>query len=225
MSNRTVNLSELIDFYDKRIPTSIGHASAINAVMGEDLAIALLCDYFNRGGGSARLIDKRCTQGTQKGKRLDAWIEISNADGTYHYQTEIKNWSAHAIGGKTMPSNPTPQAMINYRINRWRNQFSDEKRTLKEEAARKVLTPMLQQSADWKVRPLIVFWDAMNPTGDAIEFFSTEIDSGEFQRLWVFSMSTYVRNLLDDGIAQLDLKMPETIERLAWFERFFAAKT
>ncbi len=45
-----LNLKALLDFYDDRVPESVGHASAINAVLGEDLAIALVSDYFRRQG-------------------------------------------------------------------------------------------------------------------------------------------------------------------------------
>ncbi len=219
---RKLDLSKLIDFYDKRVTSSIGHASAINAVLGEDLAIALLINYFTRNNQHAELISKRCTQGTQKGKRLDAWIAITNEDGTFQYQTEIKNWSAHAIGGRVSPSPETQESMTAYRINRWLNQFSIERNTLKDDAAKKVLVPMLPQSPDWQVRPLIVFWDAMHPTGLQQEFFNVEVISEDFEELWVFSMSTYVRNLISKGISELVVEMPDTVQRLLWFEQLLS---
>jgi hypothetical protein len=214
-----LQLNKLLDFYDKRVIGSSGHASAINAVMGEDLAIALLIDYFSRKDHQAVLLSRKCTQGTRKGKRLDAWIEISNEDGAFQYQTEIKNWSAHAIGGRVSPEHETKESMVAYRINRWQNQFSVERRTLKDEAAKKVLVPMQSQSPDWRPRPLIVFWDAMHPTGLTQEFFSVEVLSEHFNKLWVFSMSTYVRNLISTGISELVVKMPDTVERLFWLDQ------
>ena len=52
-----LNLKTLLDFYDDRVPESVGHASEINAVLGEDLAIGLVTDYFRRREAECRLID------------------------------------------------------------------------------------------------------------------------------------------------------------------------
>lgn len=217
---RKLSLPPLIDFYDRKITQSEGHASAINAVMGEDLAIALLKDYFSRKQNVARLLTRKCTQKTKRGKRLDAWVEIEDSDGIFQYQTEIKNWSAHAIGGKTSPAQETEDSMRAYRINRWNNQFNAETMTLKEEAARKVLVPMVPESTSWKVRPLIIFWDSMHPNGEETAYFQTSVRSESFQSLWVFSMSTHVRTLIKAGVTRLEVEMEETERRLSWLDRF-----
>jgi hypothetical protein len=213
-------LPELLDFYDRKVPGSEGHASAINAVMGEDLAIALIKDYFQRKRASVRVVSRKCTQKTKKGKRLDAWIEITDTDGIFHYQTEIKNWSAHAIGGKAAPTDESDEAMRAYRINRWHNQFSSEKKTLKEDAARKVLVRMAPESTMHVVRPLIIFWDTMHPTGEEDAFFKVEVASDAFGELWVFSMSTHVRGLIKLGITQLSVEMEETEQRRTLLRNF-----
>jgi len=43
---KKLNLRELLNFYDYKVPLSKTHASAVNAVLGEDLAIALLVHYL-----------------------------------------------------------------------------------------------------------------------------------------------------------------------------------
>ena len=214
-----LNLKALLDFYDDRVPESVGHASAINAVLGEDLAIGLVTDYFRRQGSEARLVSRTCTQGTQKGVRLDAWLEIASTEGVFHYQTEIKNWSAHAIGGRVAPKDQSETEMQAYRINRWLNQYDPKLRTLKQEKAQKVLTPMKPEEGGWVVRPLIIFWDSMHPTGENISLFDVEISNSKFDRLWVFSMSSYVRNLMERGISTVELEMIESKIRMSWVNR------
>ena len=214
-----LNLNALLDFYDDRVPESVGHASAINAVLGEDLAIGLVTDYFRRRGSEARLVSRTCTQGTQKGVRLDAWLEVSSTEGVFYYQAEIKNWSAHAIGGRVAPKDQSETEMHAYRINRWLNQFDPKLRTLKQAKAQKVLTPMKPEESDWVVRPLIIFWDSMHPAGENIPLFDVEISNSDFDRLWVFSMSSYVRSLLTNKIAQVEILMPEFSSRLHWLHQ------
>lgn len=214
-----LNLKTLLDFYDDRVPESVGHASAINAVLGEDLAIGLVTDYFRRRRSEARLVSRTCTQGTQKGVRLDAWLEITSTEGVFHYQTEIKNWSAHAIGGRVVPKDQSETEMQAYRINRWLNQFDPKLRTLKQAKAQKVLTPMKPEESGWVVRPLIIFWDSMHPAGENIPLFDVEISNSKFDRLWVFSMSSYVRNLMERGISTLELEMTESKIRISWVNR------
>jgi hypothetical protein len=214
-----LNLKALLDFYDDRVPESVGHASAINAVLGEDLAIGLVTDYFRRRGSEARLVSRTCTQSTQKGVRLDAWLEITSTEGVFHYQTEIKNWSAHAIGGRAAPKGQSETEMQAYRINRWLNQFDPTRRTLKQAKAQKVLTPMKPEESDWVVRPLIIFWDSMHPAGENIPLFDVEISNSDFDRLWVFSMSSGVRRLLEDGVEDISLQMRDSAIRLDWLNR------
>ena len=47
---KRLNLRELLNFYDYRVESSNTHASAVNAVLGEDLAVALLLHYFKSLG-------------------------------------------------------------------------------------------------------------------------------------------------------------------------------
>ena len=215
----SLNLKALLDFYDDRVPESVGHASAINAVLGEDLAIGLVTDYFRRQGSQARLVSKTCTQGTRKGVRLDAWLEVTSTEGIFYYQTEIKNWSAHAIGGRVAPKNQSEAEMKAYRINRWLNQFDPKLETLKQAKAQKVLTPMKPEESGWIVRPLIIFWDSMHPAGKNIPLFDVEVSNSRFERLWVFSISSYVQQLLNAGVDEISAGMPESIQRIIWLRK------
>lgn len=213
-----LSLESLLNFFDAKPKDSQGHAAAINALMGEELALALLKDYFKGKGESAEKLPQRCNTGRQRGPRLDAWIRVEHRDGEFHYQTEIKNWSSHSVGGKSLPDKSDKDSMRVHRKERWENRFDTEKKALIDAEANKVLVPMRAEPS-WKVRPLIVFWDPMHPQGDTTEFFRVDVNAEHFDELWVFSISTYVRNLLSNEKSELSVDMPEIEKRLQWVDR------
>ena len=221
---RTINLEELLEFYDYRVEGSIGHASAINAVLGEDLAVALFLNYSIANALDPKVLSTKCNPGTKKGKRLDRWISTTDkVKKTVHYQTEIKNWSAHAIGGLEAPRvDLNDEKMIAYRMNRWERQFDDQRKQLRQEPAKKVLERMLPIDKNAEVRPLIIFWDSMHPSGEAEEFFRVDIKDAAFKHLWVFSMSTHVRKLIDRGVEEIPVDLPAAVNRIEWLEKIYS---
>ncbi|NOH03683.1 MAG: hypothetical protein HND47_20655 [Chloroflexi bacterium] len=217
-----IDIIQLLKFYDEKIQTSVHHATAINAVAGEDLGAGLITHYLNRGGFSAKVLPDPCTQKTKKGHRLDRWILATIKNERVYYQTEIKNWSAHAIGGKILKINATQDEVFQYKIIRWHKTWNGK--TLTEKTARKVLTPMKPVEENSKVEPLICFWMSMHPEGKNEPFFSVDIKNKNFSKLWVFSMSAYLRNLLNSGKKKVTLEMPDTESRIKWLKTLFRVK-
>jgi hypothetical protein len=217
-SKRALNLVALLDFYDRMVPESVGHANAINALMGEEFASSLFLDFAERKNLRPTIVSDVCTQGTKKGKRLDRWIQIIENDKTIYFQTEIKNWSAHSISGQKTPLTESEEDLIPYRIARWETQFDTDANVLRQEPANKVLIKMRAPIVNVEIRPLIIFWDSMHPDGSPNPFFSVKVDSSSFELLWIFSMSTYVRNLINEGISEINVEMPGVVERLNWLE-------
>ena len=217
-----IDIIKILEFYDEEVPSSLHHATAINAVAGEDMGAGLILHYLNQNNVSAKVLPEKCSQRTKKGVRLDRWIlAIKNGKRVY-YQTEIKNWSAHAIGGKVLKINAEPEEIAKYKINRW-NHFWDGK-TLRAKEARKVLTPMKPIEDKSKIEPLICFWDSMHPSGKNEPFFSVPIIDENFSRLWVFSMSAHLRNVLSSGKKKIILEMSETESRIEWLKTMFRVK-
>ena len=217
-----IDIIELLKFYDEKIQTSVHHATAINAVAGEDLGAGLITHYLNREKISAKVLQDPCTQKTKSGYRLDRWIlAIRNGEKVY-YQTEIKNWFAHAIGGKILKINATQDEVSDYKIKRWNSSWDGKMLTAK--TARKVLTPMKPIEENSKIEPLICFWVSMHPEGKNEPFFSVDIKDKNFSRLWVFSMSAYLRNLLNSGEKKVTLEMPDTESRIEWLKTLFRVK-
>ena len=79
------------------------------------------------------------------------------------------------------------------------------------------------------VRPLLIFWEALVPREKAKadeHLFSVEVADGlaEFTELWVFSVSSYLRSVLDAGVGMLQLDMPDTVRRLVALNRLFSVQ-
>lgn len=214
----TVSTKQLLKFFDDPDAGCSGHASAIAAVAGEDLGAALFSHFIQSEGGTAEVLANRCTQGTKSGVRLDRWILVTKDSGTVLYQTEIKNWSAHAIGGKRFDLAPDMEAASAYRLERWEKEW-DGSNFLKKQV-RKVLTPMKSPRPDVSVEPLVCYWTALHPRGDAYPFFEIPLGSGAFRKLSVFSMSSYLR--LTVGGGDLTLPMRDTTRRLELLSAMFS---
>ena len=99
----TIDVHEVLSFFDEAPKGSSRHATAIASVIGEDLGISLLATYLRREcGASVEVLPARCTQGTKRGCRLDRWVLVDSSRRRVLYQVEVKNWSAHAIGGRRL---------------------------------------------------------------------------------------------------------------------------
>lgn len=211
----------VLDFYDTRPANSSKHVAAVNAVAGEDLGAGLMKHYLeNIEGAKVEILDKSVTPGTSKGNRLDRWVLSQWADDTPPtlFQVEIKNWSAHSIGGKRLPLDATPEQLAYHKIERWSKEWDNATFQLLKEQTRKVLSPM-RAAQQGEIEPALCMWDAMHPRGEASPWFSVVLsDNQHFARLWVFSMSAYLRSI---DAPYIEIEMPDTYQRLQWLNKIF----
>jgi hypothetical protein len=221
MSKR-LNLNELRNFYDYKIPSSETHASAINAVLGEDLAVALLAHYFTYKGVVAEVLNEKVGLGTKKGYRLDKWIAVKSATESIIYQVEIKNWSAHSIGGKSVKLDADEDYMREFRRKRWVYQFNEDEQIPSQPETLKVLTKMRVPSEyiNYKHEAMLCFWEPLHPNGDLEAFFEVEVKSESFMRLKVFSMSNYVSQLLKSTVT-IEVEMIDADKRIEWLQKIY----
>jgi len=218
-----INLKQLIEFFDEKVPSSVGHATALCSVLGEDLGVFLIKHYFEKENYRVNAYDAPCTQGTKKGERLDKWISIEKNNERILYQVEIKNWSAHAIGGKTIALDSDEKSLKVHRLERWKNQFKDK--IPNKKSTKKVLLKMKPPELNYEIKPMLCFWDAMHYEGDDESFFKIEIKHDNFSELCIFSMSTYIRNLIKNGNEKIELnaeQMKDTLERKKWIEKIIS---
>ena len=195
-------------------------------MLGEDIAIALMCHYFNAQDSTAEALPTPCTTGKQKGYRLDKWIAVKSIDQpAIIYQVEIKNWSAHSIGGTTVKRDATIHEMNDYRRDRWHRQFRTNGDTYlpSQKETLKVLTKMLlpQSHRDHEHKALLCFWEALHPEGKDEPLFTVDVSSDAFTKLEIFSMSNYVRRLLEHT-ETLEVEMRDTNARIAWLSRIYS---
>ncbi len=223
--NMMIDLKKLLELYDTKTPKNTGCVAAINSMMGEELAVALFLDYAKRKNLNPAVISEKCTQGKNQGVRLDRWLGVNDKNEVIYYQTEIKNWTAHSFRGDASPKHTDVEAMKKYRIDRWEQRFDVSNHCLRDTSANKVLVPMkldIKTSSKFVVRPLIIFWEAMHPKGTDAEFFSTSVSGVEFKKLWVFSMSNYVRNLIfKHKVSKISVNMPAVDARINWLNSIY----
>lgn len=213
-SSLLINRLELLQFYDDPTDVEQGmNAAAVNAVAGEELGLALLIDYFRSVGVDASIKPGPCSSGKRSGYRLDGWISTPETV----FQVEVKNWSAHSLGGRRLPVGAGPEESSHHRITVWNDYWTGK--TFREESAAKVLVPMLAPQGDKRIAPLIAFWDPMHPQGLPEPLFHVPLVDSAFPEVTVFSMSTYLRGL---GCANLQLSLPKTLARLKILNRIFS---
>jgi hypothetical protein len=168
------------------------------------------------------LLDHPCTTGNSKGFRLDGWIEAEchSLPATY-YQVEVKSWSMHGVGVGSTPLalTATPEQLAAYKIGLWNRYWSNGQ--FIEPGLNKVLTPMKTDPSWTVVEPLACVWAAMHPEGKPDEFFSVPLyGHNVFRRVSVFSMSSFLRNIVSQE-AQLTLRLPSTAIRMHWLRTLF----
>lgn len=219
----TIDIKALVSFFDEKPPKSVHHATAICQVAGEELGVALFKHYIEGNGKKANILTDRCTHGKKKGHRLDYWVLTEREDDRVLYQVEVKNWSAHAIGGKTLPLTIEPIRLSEYMRERWSKEWQNG--TFIKHQVRKVLERMKPPEITYTykcIEPLVCFWTALHPEGKNEPFFAVQVLHADFSTVNIFSMSTFLRRLLEKGETHLRLFMPVTRARLDWLELFFS---
>ena len=226
------NIEGLLNFFDEKPDWAVGHATGMVGIVGEDLNTACFQRCLGSKGGSATVLRHPdawkplpVTTGYRKGPRLDRWIRVEWSDRpATAFQTEIKSWSAHGFGGVSLPLSATPEDVRNHRQGRWDSLWDSGNRRLKHPQTLKVLVPMKPpEGVDQEtVRPLLIFWEALGP-GEAPDdhLFKVDVADAEFEELWVFSVSGYLRSLLSEGITNVELEMPDAALRSRSLNRLF----
>lgn len=226
-----VNVPDLLSFFDEKPDWAERHATAVVGVAGEDLNTACFCHYLeSRGHRGEVLADGSgkplaVSPGTRKGSRLDRWIEVRWKDGTRNlFQTEIKNWSAHSLSGEILRLCASDKEVRAYKQSRWENRWDRDEQRLRVRQTSKVLSPMRPPSGceGKDIQPLLIFWEALGLRDNAGDhLFSVDVadNPGKFPKLWVFSVSSYLRSVKQD---KLELMLPEASHRLAVLRKLFA---
>lgn len=230
----TVNRKKLIGFFDVVSDCSKGHATSVAAVAGEEMNAACFRHYAESRGACVEILQDRVTTGRARGPRLDRWIKVRCDGREFLYQTEIKNWSAHAIGGQNLRVDANPDEIADYKQMRWEFRCRDSKShgIATNPSCAKVVVRMQPPDHynNLEVQPLLIFWEAIGPQEQADdhllctpvnEFPEWHYGETSFDHLWIFSVSSYLRNLAVDRI---DLPMPQAAHRLRILNFLFSLR-
>jgi hypothetical protein len=221
MTEITINRGELLNFFDSDIKVR-HHSSSIKAIIGEELMLALLVEYFRRNRETAKVVSRTCTTGNKKGHQLDAWLEVKHKSGPHDivlYQVEVKSWSAHGVGGgsKYLRDGASEEELSRHMKLAWSHYWKDG--DFLNPGLNKVLTPMMPPYAA-KVLPLACLWAPLHPDGKLEPFFRPNEKCSNFPEVWVFSASSFLRSisLTDEPIK---LKLPIYSERMRLLNNLF----
>lgn len=213
-----IKRTDIIELFDVKKEKWKHNITSIIGIVGEDLGAALFKKYYEKTRKNKVIISKCSVLGVTKNKkapRLDRWIYIKKSK--IAYQTEIKNWSAYAIGGRSIDSDKNIKDIA---FENWQERAkSIKKRAMNRE--NKVLREMKRPNdfpfKKFKPTPLLIYWMVLSEDGKNLKpLFKPK----GFKNLYVFSMSNYLRSIKKKG---LRLDMPDTKERINLLKRRFVS--
>ena len=212
-----VSCKELVRFFDEKTGDNGRDSSAINGVAGEDLGLALLQHYFSQQDCAVEQLAKP-VRNAGGGTWLDGWLKVTGKNEGFLYQVEIKNWTAHSKNGRPAPLNAAQDDLRKIARKHWNSIWDEQSRHFKAKEARKCLEKKTSPEADLETRPIICFWWPVSAGDDVSPMFEVEAASPDFSRLWVFSMSLYLRSLQSEHVS---LELPRVERRMARLNQFF----
>jgi hypothetical protein len=194
-----------------------------------------------------------CTTGELAGYQLDGWFLVRENNRQTCYQMEIKSWSFHGIGGRDqrmlVEHEETPDCL---RIKKYvfSKYYDRSTNCIRPDEVKKVLLKMRVPNAPGRhppypihnPQPLLCLWQAVcEEDKEASEvFFSVPVapidamikpngarcESGGFERVWVFSVSNYLRTLMATANQAgteptITLPMPRIEERIRLLTTMF----
>jgi hypothetical protein len=210
-----INRAKILAYYDKRCNWPVETASTVSAVtgmIGEDLVLGLLCHYLN-----GKIFSHTCKGSGKSGQWLDAWVYTKRA----LYQVEVKNWSAHSVGGLAVPDTQEGLQEVAER-----NLNSFLKYPKAAHRVWKVLTKLEvpDRFQGQKPLPLLAFWAPVTLQNAKSTSFWFDCKPSEYRRfipqeiatppqdcLKIFSASLYLRSLKAKFI---ELPMPRAEARI-----------
>jgi hypothetical protein len=232
MSKAVFNIDELIKFYDLKGENS-KHASSVTGLIGEDLITGIFKNYLESKSPKPKVNVLKENPKEKNGRWLDRWIIEENGNENICYQTEIKNWSAHSLGGVHFeydPSNPLDfKTLDSDKI--FSKIWDDTKKEFKDVAVNKVLKQM-KSNADLDtlpskiIEPLVCFWMPITRSSvkEPIIELNISNENTNFNKVTIFSSSIYLRKLRRGGINTIEIESGQIAARMGKLNNLFSIK-
>src|SRR3989344_6553773 len=216
-----LKVKEIINLFDVRKDDVRHDISSVIGVVGEDLGAALFKHYYEKTFGKKVFISPSSpVSGKKKGPRLDRWIYVQHSKNKFAaYQTEIKNWSAYAIGARKVGMDKKAIPAIG--LLNWRDRIK-RLQERKKNGENKVFYPMkkpIDLPSKATIEPLIIYWSVLSKDGRNLDpYFRVSMPIKGFKKLNVFSMSNYLRSIKKK---ELTLDMPGAEKRIRHLKKYF----
>jgi hypothetical protein len=232
MSKALFNIDELIKFYDLKGENS-KHASSVTGLIGEDLITGIFKHYLERSSINSKVNVLPENPKEKKGRWLDRWIIQENGSINICYQTEIKNWSAHSLGGVHFEYDPNKP--LDFKTSDSDKIFNkiwdDTKMEFKDAAVNKVLKQMksnaeLDTLPSKIIEPLVCFWMPITKSSvkDPIIELKISNTNTNFDKVTIFSSSIYLRQLRSSGINTIEIESVQIAIRMGKLNNLFSIK-
>ncbi len=220
MSFFELNITEVVRFYDEDVEART-HSNSIKTLAGEELGLALLKQHLTE---TARAPAQVYSTPATKGARLDGWIKVAQPKPVL-FQIEVKSWSMHGYGSaKSQLSVDASDTQVSeYKKLAWSRYWKDGEFTAPN--LQKVLRRMNHPKSECKlilIEPIACLWAAVHPNGLESPFFTVPTTNSDFTEMHVFSMSAYLRNLLNSKTRTIKLELPKTAKRIEYLNKLLS---
>jgi len=227
-----IDIRECLKLLDEKNPRYQGHTNAIISMVGEDIA-ATAFKHYSRS--ITELRERRFYAvgfPPGSGPRLDRWFY--NKHKKLLYQCEIKSWCAWAITAWELKHDASRRETLEISNKYWggpiMNEFKGQKKYGKTS---KILMKMKKPDgflSSTKLEALLILWFPISSNKNLKPFFSVKTrdlrikweNQTTFKRLHFFSVSLYLRSLLEKGEKYLKINaedMSDTKQRLTMLEK------
>jgi hypothetical protein len=232
MSKAVFNIDELIKFYDLKGENS-KHASSVTGLIGEDLITGIFKHYLESKSPNSKINVLSENPKEKKGRWLDRWIIQENGNKNICYQTEIKNWSAHSLGGVHFEYDPNQSLDFNTLDSDkiFNKIWDDSKMEFKDAAVNKVLKQMksnaeLDTLPNKIIEPLVCFWMPITRSSvkDPIIELNISNTNTIFKKATIFSSSIYLRKLKSGGLTTIEIESGQIATRMQKLNNLFSIK-
>ena len=232
MSKAVFNIDELIKFYDLK-GENHKYASSVTGLIGEDLITGIFKHYLESQNSNVKVTVLPENPKEEKGRWLDRWIVQEIGTKNICFQTEIKNWSAHSLGGVHFEydsNNP-----LNFETSDsdkiFDKTWDDQKFEFKDAAVNKVLKQMksnayLDSIPNKTIEPLVCFWMPITKSSVIAPIIELKISNANtnFDKVTIFSSSIYLRQLRRDGKTKIEIESGQIATRMERLNNLFSIK-
>jgi hypothetical protein len=209
------------------------HASSVTGLIGEDLITGIFKHHLERNRPNSKVNVLAENPKEKKGRWLDRWIIQENGSKNICYQTEIKNWSAHSLGGVHFEYDPNKpldfQTLDSDKI--FNKIWDGSKMEFKDAAVNKVLKQMksnadLDSLPNKTIEPLVCFWMPITKSSVKEPIIELKISNTNtnFDRVTIFSASIYLRRLLSKNIKLIEIESGHIAARMKKLNNLFSIK-